>query len=225
MIRETRSDMGLETNTRTPDSRLEKSGIDPDKLAESSEARWDDAKTVSFGDSPVEADKVAEPYLTTYEERLNQCAKEELFENPDMRGESMARPDLTTDTGQKAKERLAEYGQEGIWYRDALPDFGPVSECTVQIEDMTSKRAKNFDQADDLCAKKWSAEKREEKSDWTDKEVAQWRKDNSFSWHECADMKTMNLVSRDIHEYFSHSGGVAECQKREGIGGNEEFDE
>ncbi|MFC2706457.1 MAG: HNH endonuclease [Olsenella profusa] len=225
MIRETHPDMGLETNVRTSGSGLKRCNINPDKLAELSEAWWHDPETASFGDGPVEADKIAEPHLTTYEERLKQCSRADLFEDPNMRGESMARPDLSTDEGRKAKERLAEYGQEGIHYRDALPDFAPVSECTVQIADMTSNRMHNFDQADVLCAEKWSAEKREGKSDWTDEEVTQWRRDNCFTWHECADMKTMNLVSRDIHGYFRHSGGVAECQKREGIGRNEGFDE
>lgn len=200
----------------------ERAAIDPDKLAEPSEARWD--KIDATGNDRVEPDKLADPHLTTYKERLDQCPKD-LFEDPTMRGESMARPDASTEKGEKAAEKLAEYGQEGIMYRDALPDFESVSECTVQIDEMTSNRARNFDQADELCAKQWNAERRDGRSDWTSEQVKQWRKDNSFSWHECSDMKTMNLVSQDIHGYFTHSGGVAECKKREGISGNGGFDE
>ena len=120
---------------------------------------------------------------------------------------------------------ILQDGQDGIMYRDALADFEPVSECTVRIGDMTSNRARNFDQADTLCAEKWNAEKRDERCDWTDDDVKQWRRDNGFSWHECADMETMNLVSRDIHGYFTHSGGVAECKRREGVIGNGGYDE
>lgn len=200
----------------------ERTSIDPDKLAEPSENGW--AETASAAYDYVEADRVAEPYLTTYKERLDQCPKD-LFEDPSLRGESLARPDMTTEKGRKAAEKLAEYGQDGIMYGDALADFESVSECTVQIGDMTSNRARNFDQADILCAEKWNAEKRDGRSDWTDDDVKQWRKDNGFSWHECADMETMNLVSRDIHEYFTHSGGVAECKRREGVIGNGGYDE
>lgn len=215
---EAKSEVEASLPGRTPDRPV----IDPDKLAEPPEAEWDELGPT--GNDRVEADRVAEPYLTTYKERLDQCPKD-LFEDPAVRGESMARPDVSTEKGEKAAEKLAEYGQEGIMYGDALPDFEPVSECTVQIDEMTSNRAKNFDQADKLCAEQWNAEKRDGRSDWTADQVRQWRRDNGFSWHECADMKTMNLVSQDIHCYFTHSGGVAECKKREGISGNGGFDE
>ena len=222
MMPETHPEMRSETEASSLGHGPERAGIDPDKLAEPSETGWDEVASSDY--DYVEADRVAEPYLTTDKERLDQCPKD-LFEDPSLRGESLARPDLSTDEGRRAAEKLAEYGQDGIMYRDALPDFECVSECIVQIEGMCSVRAKNFDKADELCAARWNDEMRDGKNDWTSDDVKQWRKDNGYSWHECADMKTMNLVPHDIHGYFIHSGGVAECKRREGISVNGGFDE
>ena len=71
----------------------------------------------------------------------------------------------------------------------------------------------NFEKADTECAKKWNAEGKDGKTDWTARDVADYRRDHNMTWHECADRKTCQMISRDIHDYFGHSGGVCECKK------------
>jgi hypothetical protein len=222
MSPEIRSNTGNEIGSKTLDGGSEGRPIDPDKLAGPPETKTIAGKELSLkGDvEKVDADKVAGPYLTTYKERLDRCPNKDRFENPDKRGESMALPDVSTQEGKKVAEKLAEYGQKGIEYRNGEPNFGPVSECTTPIEGMSSIRAENFAKADKRCAESWNAEKRDGRDDWTASEVRQWRKDNHFSWHERCDTKTVDLVPQEVHGHFTHSGGVAECKKRDARLGN-----
>lgn len=116
------------------------------------------------------------------------------------------------------KEHLSEYGLEGIQYKNGVPDFSKVSDTTVTIDNMTTERygnGGNFEQADTAAAKIWSAEKRDGRDDWSARDVADWRAAHKMSWHERSDMVTMDLVPYSIHQYFSHSGGVYECRKRD----------
>lgn len=125
---------------------------------------------------------------------------------------------------QEAKDALKEYNQEGIDYKDGEPDFSKVSEATVEIDDMTSSRPYNFRQANEVCADQWNAKAKDGRTDWTARDVEDWRKENKYSWHERLDMKTMDLVQRDIHEECKHYGGVAECLRHEALNGGG-FDE
>ena len=85
---------------------------------------------------------------------------------------------------------------------------------------MTSERygpGNNFEQADQKCADKWNKEGKDGRTDWTARNVADWRSENRYSWHERLDRKTMDLVQRDIHEECKHYGGVSECKKHEAL--------
>lgn len=117
-------------------------------------------------------------------------------------------------------------------YSNGIPDFSKYSKCDVEI-DMTSQRYSgideagnkvigNFEKADEKIANKFNEIKENGKNNWTADDVRQYRFDNQYTIHECADMKTCQLVPRSIHEVFRHSGGVAECKKAELLGG---FDE
>lgn len=117
----------------------------------------------------------------------------------------------------EAQEALAKYNQKGIEYVDGNPNFEKVSECIVKIDDMTSVRPHNFRQADIRCANKWNIEEKNGKSNWTYREVCQWRSDNRYSWHERIDRETMDLIPREIHEECKHFGGIAECKRAERI--------
>ena len=143
------------------------------------------------------------------------------------RGESKFIPSPETEKGRAAISKLAEYGMDGIEFKNCEPDYSKCSEGTVRIENMTETRPSNFAQADIKLADQWNKEMREGRNDWKDEDVEKFRKSNNLSWHECCDTKTMNLVSRDIHgadtSVFLHSGGVAECRVRDHVGG--EFDE
>lgn len=121
-------------------------------------------------------------------------------------------------------DALSKYDQSGIDYYDGEPDFSKVSETTVQIKDMTSSRPDNFKKADEECAKLWNEQSKYDRTDWTALDIKEWRHDNSYSWHERLDMKTMDLVPRIIHDECKHFGGVAECKRHETFSGGG-FDE
>lgn len=131
------------------------------------------------------------------------------------RGESKFIPSESTEAGKKAKEKLAEKGLDGIKYKDAEPDFSECAEATVEIDNMTSDRPSNFLQAFEKCAEQWNTIQKDERTDWTAAEVRDWCRDNKISPHERCDRRTMDLVSYDIHSFFRHSGGCAECKARE----------
>lgn len=40
-------------------------------------------------------------------------------------------------------------------------------------------------------------------------EVMKWKDENVYVWHECIDLKTLQLVPREIHDNVTHQGGVA----------------
>lgn len=145
------------------------------------------------------------------------------------RGESKYIPSDQTEAGRAGKEKLAEYGMDGIEYKNGEPDYSKCSEATVKIDDMTFNRGRNFDQADEKLAEQWNKENKSDKNDWSSKDVEQYRHDNRLSWHERCDTETMDLVSRDIHggdtSIFTHSGGVAECKARDGFNKGGRFDE
>lgn len=164
-------------------------------------------------------------YYTSPKERCDQTP----VNNGDWegdRGESVFKPDGNSEASEKAKEKLAEYGLEGIEYKNMIPDFSECAEAKVQIEGMTENRDENFQKADIECAKKFNEQAKDGKTDWTPREVSDYRnrEDNHLTWHEDNDTKTMYLVPTEIHEFFRHSGGVAECKKRDNIDGGD-FDE
>ena len=145
-------------------------------------------------------------------------------------GNSLCRPDATTEGGRAAKEELGRVGVEGIEYRDYIPDFAPVARETVTIDTMTSGIGTNKSQAYRAVADRWNSEGRPDKggnpkSDWISRDVKEWKQENDLAFHECSDMKTCQFVPWAIHVHFKHYGGRAECaakEKLEGAGTGEQ---
>lgn len=169
-------------------------------------------------------DSLESDYLSTYEERIRHTPTGKNTERghwEDERGESKYIP-----SDEKIKEMLAKYGLDGIVYKDGTPDFSRYSEATVEIDNMSENRQGkdgNFEQADQKCAEQWSKESRDGKTDWTGRDIANWRRENGYSWHECNDRKTCQLIPTEINDYFGHFGGVGECKKANSQ--EDEFDE
>ncbi|EUJ40585.1 hypothetical protein PWEIH_03456 [Listeria weihenstephanensis FSL R9-0317] len=65
---------------------------------------------------------------------------------------------------------------------------------------------KNFAAADELLAEEWSKGKEK----WTANDVADWREDNKYTWHELNDLETIQLVPSKINGVYKHLGGVGE---------------
>lgn len=178
-------------------------------------------------------------YYSTYKDRFDRTPDDlsKLGKWSEERGESLFCPNENTVEGKAAKAKLAEYKLIGIEYKNAEPDFSKCAVASVEIPHMTENRyvnyydsngvlrPGNFAQANEVCAKHWNDQNFCGKDSWTAREVDSWRKENKLTWHECCDTKTMHLVSQDIHGYFIHSGGVAECKIRDNVHSGGGFDE
>ncbi len=104
-------------------------------------------------------------------------------------------------------EILNKHGIDHIHFKDGEPDFSEISKGIVEIEPFSDSRTDNFDKADIELAKQKGC---------TPEEVAKWRKENVYTWHECKDMKTMQKVSSEVHNNVPHSGGISEAKKGNG---------
>lgn len=139
------------------------------------------------------------------------------------RGDSEWKPDKEyvpqkhNPEGKTWGEILEEYGIEGIEFNDGEPDFSPVIvekdgiKAEVEIDKFTEIRPRNFQQADEKLAEKYGCPK--EEINKIRKEIEKWREENNYTWHECSDCKTLQLVPREIHANIAHDGGVCEYKK------------
>ena len=89
---------------------------------------------------------------------------------------------------------------EGIPFSHGEANFSEVGKGSVEIEDFSDDRGANFDQADEALALQRGC---------APEEVAQWRKENHYTWHECNDCKTMQKVPSEVHGNIPHSGGIS----------------
>lgn len=191
------------------------------------------AKKFWEGEFKKEAD-----YYTSYEDRLACTPKETSNAGSweGKRGESKFIPNAETPEGKSALDKLEQKGLNGIEYKNGEPDFSKGSEATVKIENMTENRNDyrgqdgdirqgNFTQADIKCAEKWNEEGKDNKTNWTARDVCNWRHENKCSWHERCDTKTMDLVPTEVHSLCKHSGGVAACKVRDALEQGGKFDE
>ena len=152
------------------------------------------------------------------------------------RGDSLFHPD-----DEAAQRKINEYGGEGVYYKNGVPDFLPFSthdspwgkaDTTVEIPHMTDQRANpsweygerrpdgtSHDPLYDIGNFAQADNSLADRLSTPDHRVTPddiegWRKDNGLVWHECDDGKTMQLVPREIHDACKHSGGVSEMKER-----------
>lgn len=119
--------------------------------------------------------------------------------------DSYINPNLQANPEQKTMGQIKrEYGFDGITFKNNEPNFSEVSKGTVKINSFTVDRNKNFVQADKKFA---------EANNMTPQEAKQYRKEHRLTWHERSDMKTMDLVPREIHDAIKHSGGIAKAKR------------
>lgn len=126
------------------------------------------------------------------------------------RGDSKWKPDpdyvpqKANPEGKPWRDILDKHDTDGITFKDGEPDFSDISKGTVEIEDFSDNRSDNFDKADIALA---------EQRGCSPEEVAGWRKENGYTWHECKDMKTIQKVPCEVHNNIPHSGGISEAKK------------
>lgn len=116
-------------------------------------------------------------------------------------------PGKVNPEGKTWKEILDKYGIDHIAYKDGEPDFSEICKGSVEIQPFSESRTDNFDKADIELGKQKGC---------SPEDVAKWRKENGYTWHECKDMKTMQKVPGEVHNNVSHSGGISEAKKGSG---------
>lgn len=109
-------------------------------------------------------------------------------------------PKKSNPENQTWGEICDEYGIDSVKFENGELNLRDVCKGEVKIEGFSTNRADNFDKADIALA---------EKRGCTPEEVAEWRKENKYTWHEMGDMKTMQKVPSKIHNNIIHSGGIA----------------
>ncbi len=93
-----------------------------------------------------------------------------------------------------------QYDFESIPFKEGEADFSEISKGTVEIDDFSEARDSNFAQADEKLAAYRGCEP---------EDVANWRAENKYTWHECNDCQTMMKVPSEVHGNISHSGGIS----------------
>lgn len=108
----------------------------------------------------------------------------------------------------RVKKYLDEQGKKGIEYKNGMPDFSEFAKAEFKIKDMTNSRSSNFYQADEMLAKEWTKSKGKK---YSVEDIANWRRENNYTWHELNDLETVQLVPSKINSpVFKHLGGVGE---------------
>lgn len=103
---------------------------------------------------------------------------------------------------------MKEYNFDSIPFKDGEPNFSEIDKGEVQIDEFSEDRDANFSQADEKLA---------EQRGCTPEEVAKWREDNKYTWHECKDCKTMVKVPTEVHGNISHCGGISEFKLKNNL--------
>ncbi len=184
-------------------------------------------KTDSFSEEDININDILEDeeddnliaQAEAYEIRVSGCPIEGHNGSWDgFRGNSVWMPDRNAMPTRYNPDKLSwgqildKRGIDGIGYTDGDPDFSPISKGKVEIDDFTDDRISNFSQADEALAKQKGC---------SPEDVKKWRDENGYTWHECRDCKTMQKVSRDVHNNMDHSGGVSEYKRNHSTeGGN-----
>lgn len=228
--------------TFDPDARIEQPEIvgepvdtfDPDARIEASEpAEMNDpiesAEVATEKNEPEQQlETEAKPEVLSNVELYNSPEKREqlaLSSNGEWRGEP-GKSEFVPNS-QEARDKLEEYGVDSISYdENCEPDLRPVSEATVEIDNMSDKRlgpGGNYEQAFDKLSQRYNEESKDGRTDWSKRDIDQWRQDHDLTPHERMDRKTVDFVPTAIHKECKHCGGCSECKARDQIGGG--FDE
>lgn len=193
-------------------------GFDPDR-------RLDSRGPSSNRAESFDPDRRLERLYTPREDRIRTAGYTDGVWDGDV-GDSNVRPNPENILGRAAIAKMREFGLGEIPYKDGVVDFSECSVETVEIGLMTDDIEINRNQALSALAAKWYLEGRrqDDGSVWTPNAIRDWAKTNGLAFHECSDMKTCQFVPKEIHSYFKHYGGRAECKARDGLANGGGFD-
>ena len=163
-------------------------------------------------------------FWTTYEKRLKKTPS---FNNPDLewkniteRGECLCIP---KDKSGDIAKILQSAGVDGIQYKNAVPDFSPVSIFDTKVSisddflkthDMKSARPISYAQANKSFADYLNSHEEYAKNlgikpdngRYTEKCIESFMRDNKYTWHELNDCETLQCVPTLINQKFRHIG-------------------
>lgn len=189
-------------------------GFDPDRLI---------APDVEFDGSDIKqtdvsaADKVSE-------ERLSDVDEAELYSSKETRisqaciseGTWSGEPGNSdfTPNDEGVLKTMDKFGQSRVSYSDGVVNLSPFSKASVTI-DISPDRATNRSSAYKTLASEWNELARGGRTDWTQRDVLEWRRAEGLEFHECSDLKTCQFIPADIHQTCKHTGGVHEAKSRD----------
>ena len=153
---------------------------------------------------------------TSIEDRLKRVAytDAELIGTPT---DFVMRPNLETLRGQEASQKMREFGVNEIRCVKGVVDFSCVSVAQTTIDGMTSELPHNRRLGFKAFAEQFNKEGRPPHGEqWNASRVVEFAQKNDLEFHECSDMRTVQLVPAAIHRYFKHLGGRKECSIRDG---------
>lgn len=163
-------------------------------------------------------------FASSYDARINQTPslanKKVQFVGD--RGESLCV--LKPPPDPELERLLNEAGVDGILYRNAVPDFSPVSRAEVEIDymlggigaDGNKARELNFQQANARLVEQLNESPElaqafgMEAGNIKVSDIEKYRVKNNLTWHELNDGRTLQLVPSEINSSFGHLGGVGE---------------
>ncbi len=145
------------------------------------------------------------------------------FKNKELRGESKCT--LKPPPDPELQKILNDAGIDGIEYKNAVPDFSPVSKLELEGIDMSNGRlgangtynkannqfASMLNESPEL-AKKFGISPKNGKT-FTASDVKSYMKNKELTWHELNDLTTVQMVPTKINSAFGHLGGISEAIK------------
>lgn len=148
--------------------------------------------------------------LVSHKESINHtpisdCEWKTFFGTEGERGISRCYP-----TDSERIDILKKYGTDHVKYDlYGEPNFGSFAETEVKISNMSDVRQGkegNFrSAAEKLVDSDWAKERGLNSAI----EIENYRKEHKLVWHEKRDGITMQLVPQEVHEKFTHLGGVS----------------
>lgn len=137
-------------------------------------------------------------------------------------GNSRISPAMETPLGRAAYEKMQQFGETSVRYIKGVVDFSPFAVASARIDNMTSDLWTNKAQGFKALADKFNQERPLSNGEqWDQGKVQKWARENGLEFHECSDMQTIQLVPKEIHQYFKHYGGRAEIKALERMSGIE----
>ena len=165
-------------------------------------------------------------FNSSYESRVNKTPGDTNdyveFKNKNLRGESTCT--LKPPPDPELKSILDDAGIDGIEYKNAVPDFSPVSKLELDGIDMTHGRtgrngsytqankkfAQMLNDSPDL-ANDFGIKPKNGKT-FTASDISEYMQNNKLTWHELNDLTTIQMVPTKVNSKFTHLGGISEAK-------------